>query len=79
MSFIDSAFYLFNSVEIPRYQAEFLVKNSSIDEFLERKESLGFAEKVWNVWRPRGGVKVTSVESKLNRDGRVPIPPQKEG
>lgn len=67
------------SKEIPRYQAEFLVKNSSIDEFLEGKESLGFAEKVLKVWQPTGGVKVTSVQSKLNRDGRVPIPPQKEG
>lgn len=64
---------------IPRYQAEFLIKNISIDEFLERKESEGFVEKVKNVWQPKGGVKVTSVESKLNRNGRVPIPPQKEG
>ena len=55
------------------------MKNSSIDEFLERKESVGFVEKVKKVWQPTGGVKVTSVESKLNRDGRVPIPPQKEG
>lgn len=65
--------------DIPRYQAEFLVQNSSITEFLERKESVNFVEKVKNIWRPTGGVKVTSVESKLDREGRVPIPPQKEG
>ena len=70
---------MFNSVEIPRYQAEFLVRNSSIDEFLEGQESVDFVEKVKKVWQPAGGVKVTSVESKLDRDGRVPIPPRKEG
>ncbi|XP_068725089.1 alpha-sarcoglycan-like isoform X2 [Montipora capricornis] len=68
-----------NTKEIPRYQAEFLVRNSSIDEFLEGQESAGFVEKVKKLWQPAGGVKVTSVESKLDRDGRVPIPPQKEG
>lgn len=68
------------SQDIPRYQAEFLVKNSSIDEFLERKESVNFVEKVKQIWQPvPGGVKVTAVESKLDRKGRVPIPPQKEG
>lgn len=66
--------------DIPRYQAEFLIQNSSIDEFLERDESVNFANKVSeNIWRPTGGVKVTSVESKLDREGRVPIPPAKEG
>lgn len=65
--------------EIPRYQAEFLIKNSSIDDFLEGQKSVGFVEKVKKVWQPTGGVKVTAVESKLDRDGRVPIPPQKEG
>lgn len=70
---------MFNSLEIPQYQAEFLVQNSSIDDFLEGRKSVGFVEKVKKVWQPKGGVKVTSVESKLNRDGRVPIPPQKEG
>lgn len=68
------------SKDIPRYQAEFLVKNRSIDEFLERKESVNFVEKVKQIWQPQpGGVKVTAVESKLDRKGRVPIPPQKEG
>ena len=65
--------------DIPRYQAEFLVQNSSIDEFLERKESVNFVKKVEILWQPTGGVSVTSVESKLDREGRVPIPPQKEG
>ena len=64
---------------IPRYQAEFLIKNSSIDEFLEGKGTADFVERVKKVWQPEGGIRVTSVESKLNRAGRVPIPPQKEG
>lgn len=64
---------------IPRYQAEFLIRNSSIDEFLEGKGTADFVERVKNVWKPKGGIRVTSVESKLNRAGRVPIPPQKEG
>ena len=64
---------------IPRYQAEFLIRNSSIDEFLEGKGTADFVERVKNVWKPKGGLRVTSVESKLNRAGRVPIPPQKEG
>ena len=63
---------------IPRYQAEFLIKNSSIDEFLEGNGTADFVERVKKVWQP-SGIRVTSVESKLNRDGRVPIPPQKEG
>ncbi|CAH3015594.1 unnamed protein product [Porites evermanni] len=63
---------------IPRYQAEFLIRNSSIDEFLEGKGTEDFVERVKKVWRP-SGIRVTSVESKLNRAGRVPIPPQKEG
>jgi len=65
--------------DIPQYQAEFLVQNSSIVEFLERDESVNFVGKVEQIWRPDGGVKVTSLESKLDRDGRVPIPPLKEG
>ena len=65
--------------DIPQYQAEFLVQNSSIVEFLERDESVNFVGRVERIWQPTGGVKVTSVESKLDRDGRVPIPPQKEG
>lgn len=40
---------------------------------------MGFVKKVKNIWQPTGGVKVTSVVSKLDREGRVPIPPQKEG
>lgn len=67
------------SKDIPQYQAEFLVQNSSIVEFLERDESVSFVGKVERIWRPDGGVKVTSLESKLDRDGRVPIPPLKEG
>ena len=65
--------------DIPLYQAEFLVQNSSIVEFLERDESMNFVDRVERIWQPTGGVKVTSVESKLDRDGRVPIPPRKEG
>jgi len=65
--------------DIPQYQAEFLVQNSSITEFLERDESVNFVGRVEKIWQPTGGVKVTSVESKLDRDGRVPIPPLKEG
>lgn len=65
--------------DIPHYQAEFLVQNSSIVEFLERDESVNFVGRVERIWQPTGEVKVTSVESKLDRDGRVPIPPLKEG
>lgn len=65
--------------DIPHYQAEFLVQNSSIVEFLERDESVNFVGRVERIWQPTGRVKVTSVESKLDRDGRVPIPPLKEG
>lgn len=65
--------------DIPPYQAEFLVQNSSIAEFLEKQESVNFVGKVERIWQPTGGVKVTSVESKLDREGRVPISPLKEG
>ena len=65
--------------DIPQYQAEFLVQNSSIVEFLERDESVNFVGRVERIWQPTGGVKVTLIESKLDRDGRVPIPPRKEG
>ncbi|XP_031574913.1 alpha-sarcoglycan-like [Actinia tenebrosa] len=62
----------------PRYVAEFIIKNFDLDNFFFKLQPSVFKKKVKDTWK-LDNIEVTKVESLLDRGGRFPIPPAKEG
>jgi len=63
-----------------RFIAEFKIDNFNLDDFLEKLQPTIFKRKLQEIWSsPQIDLKVVKVESMLDRGGRVPIPPKKEG
>ncbi|KAK3740797.1 hypothetical protein QZH41_010079, partial [Actinostola sp. cb2023] len=64
-----------SSKEPPRYEAEFVIKNFNLDNFLQILQPQIFKDKLEEIWRsPKADLKVIEVESMLDRGGRKIAP-----
>jgi hypothetical protein len=71
---------MIKSSEPPRYIAEFTIKNFDLDDFFLKLQPSLFKRKVEEIWSSGSpDLQIIQVESLLDRGGRVPIPPAKEG